>query len=373
MKSLVQGLLISKMPRGCRQAYCVKRLIRSPTPKPTSSPTLCFAWEKWEMILLRIGRGKINGIRKTITSKRWIESMESRWSSSGKYSQDSRRGASSRRFKVWWEIYSVNWCTSKAWSSSCQCSTTLHGMQKETTNNVCNTQAVANYARKFFRGHWLVFLGAWIRRKIVRNPNSQTRWIMGSTIHFTGSNENIELLLHIVISANQLSIYGAIADLCDEVPKRIRLAGHPASSLALGKLAAPKHLEKVEIPTVLSEAEYSTDEQLWGNRRQEHEQNFEQLSEDQKLSKLCSDAGLKLVEREQYFYTLETKEGQQMQHLCREHTLPRNEKGTRVRGWIRSNTRIGPVFDIKDLLSLWTIQYRSSSSISISRRYRFVG
>ena len=30
----------SKMPRGCRQAYCVKRLIGSPTQKPTSSPTL---------------------------------------------------------------------------------------------------------------------------------------------------------------------------------------------------------------------------------------------------------------------------------------------------------------------------------------------
>ena len=150
-----------------------------------------------------------------------------------------------------------------------------------------------------------------------------------------------------MISANQLSIYGAIADLCDEVPKRIRLAGHLASTLALGKLAAPKHLEKVEIPTVLSRAEKSTNEQLWGNLRQEHEQNLEQLSEDQKLSKLCSDAGLKLFEREQYFYTLETQEGQQMQHLCREHTLPRNEKGTRVRGWIRSNTRIGPVFDFK--------------------------
>ena len=29
-----------------------------------------------------------------------------------------------------------------------------------------------------------------------------------------------------------------------------------------------------------------------------------------------------------------------MQHLCREYTLPRNEKGTRVRGWIRSKTRM---------------------------------
>ena len=71
------------------------------------------------------------------------------------------------------------------------------------------------------------------------------------------------------------------------------------------------------------------------------------MSEDQKLSKLCSDVGLKLVEQGQYFYTLDTEEGQQMQHLCREYTMPRNEKGTRVRGWILKNTRIGPALDIK--------------------------
>ena len=36
-----------------------------------------------------------------------------------------------------------------------------------------------------------------------------------------------------------------------------------------------------------------------------------------------------------------------MQHLCREYTMPRNEKETRVRGWIRKETRIGPVLNIK--------------------------
>ena len=92
------------------------------------------------------------------------------------------------------------------------------------------------------------------------------------------------------------------------------------------KPAAPQHLEKVDIPTVLTKAENSTNEQQWRSLRQEYERKFGQLSEDQKLSKLCSDAGLKLVEREQYFYTLETEEGQQMQHLCREYTLPRNER-----------------------------------------------
>ena len=33
--------------------------------------------------------------------------------------------------------------------------------------------------------------------------------------HFNGSDENIELLLRTVISANQLSVYGAIADSCN--------------------------------------------------------------------------------------------------------------------------------------------------------------
>ena len=69
-----------------------------------------------------------------------------------------------------------------------------------------------------------------------------------------------------MISANQLNIYGSIGDLCDEAPKRIR---------ALGKFAAPKHLEKVvEIPTVLSKAENSTNAQQWRNLRQEYEQKI---------------------------------------------------------------------------------------------------
>ena len=163
------------------------------------------------------------------------------------------------------------------------------------------------------------------------------------SIHFNGGNENIELLLRTVISANQLSIYGAIADLCDEVPKGIRAPGKPA---------APDRLAKIEIPTDLSIAENSTNAQQRRNPVQEYERKFEHLSENQKLSKLCSDAGLKLVEQGQKFYTLGTEEGQQMQHLCREYTMPRNEKGTRERGWIRSKTRIGPVLNIEVCLLL---------------------
>ena len=119
-----------------------------------------------------------------------------------------------------------------------------------------------------------------------------------------GSNENNELLLRTVISVNQLSVYGAIADLCNELPKYLR---------APVKLAATDHLEKMEIPAVLSKAEDSTNAQQRGNLVQEYERKVEQLPEDQELSKLCSGAGLKLVETGQYFCTLDTEEGPQRQ------------------------------------------------------------
>ena len=38
---------------------------------------------------------------------------------------------------------------------------------------------------------------------------------------------------------------------------------------------------------------------------------------------------------------------QKKEQLCREFPLPRNDKRTRIRGWILKNTRIGPILDIK--------------------------
>ena len=65
----------------------------------------------------------------------------------------------------------------------------------------------------------------------------------------------------------------------------------------------------MEIPTGPSIAETQTNARQRRNLVQEYERKFEQLLEDQKLPKLCSDAGLTLVETGQYFYTLDTEEG----------------------------------------------------------------
>ena len=237
-------------------------------------------------------------------------------------------------------------------------------MQKEMMN-LCNSKTI-----RFPRGHWS-FLRAWIRKEVVRDLRLQTRWILepncrenvvqrrrirsifrgasalergelrskegGKTsIHFNGSTQIIELILQI-ISVNQLSI-GAVAEKIEELP---------VGQKAPGKPAAPGQLDKQEILTQLPLAEMHANEERQGNLLQEYEQRFEKLSEDQKFSRLCSEAGLRLVEIGQFFFALPLPRGKETQSLCRGYSMPQDQDGTRIKGWIQSNVRFGPVSDIK--------------------------
>ena len=50
------------------------------------------------------------------------------------------------------------------------------------------------------------------------------------TIHFTASDENVQLLLKMIISVNQSSLYEAVADLIKELPDDQRAPGKPVAS-----------------------------------------------------------------------------------------------------------------------------------------------
>ena len=63
------------------------------------------------------------------------------------------------------------------------------------------------------------------------------------------------------------------------------------------KPAANEDLESMETPTELPIADPHTNAELQGNLLQDYEHKFEQLPEDQKLSNLCCDSGLKIVEK----------------------------------------------------------------------------
>ena len=90
-----------------------------------------------------------------------------------------------------------------------------------------------------------------------------------------------------VISINRPSLYGAVADMIAELPVDQRV---PVKPVASGQL------DKQEILTRSPFAELQASEERQGNLLQEYEQRFEKLSEDKKLSRLRSKAGLRFVE-----------------------------------------------------------------------------
>ena len=82
---------------------------------------------------------------------------------------------------------------------------------------------------------------------------------------------------------------------------------------------------------------------------QQYGERTEMLSQQDRLSKFCMDAGfLNVVEIGQYFMTTGccTEFSQFRAAACREYTLPRDEKASQPKGWIQGNTKIGPVLEV---------------------------
>ena len=79
---------------------------------------------------------------------------------------------------------------------------------------------------------------------------------------------------------------------------------------------------------------------------QQYEERIEKLSQQDKVSKFCMDAGfLSVVEIGQYYMTKDI--GEQFYAVtCREYTLPREDGSSQPRGWIQGNTKIGPVLEV---------------------------
>ena len=82
---------------------------------------------------------------------------------------------------------------------------------------------------------------------------------------------------------------------------------------------------------------------------QRYQEQVETLSQQDRVIKFCTGAGfLTTVEVGQYFMTKDTEEFSQFTDsvACREYTLPRDENSSEAKGWIRGNTKIGPVLEV---------------------------
>ena len=157
------------------------------------------------------------------------------------------------------------------------------------------------------------------------------------SIHLAATQATIETVFRTIVSANQLSLYGAVAEMCEEYE-----ALHDRSG-RLDKVIG----QSIVLSEIKTEAPLENDDPAYQNfLLQQYEERIERLSQQDKLSKFRMDAGfLSVVEIRQYFMTKDT--GEQFYAVaCREYTLPREDGSSQPRGWIQGNTKIGPVLEV---------------------------
>ena len=105
--------------------------------------------------------------------------------------------------------------------------------------------------------------------------------------------------------------------------------------------------QSIVLNAIKTEVSLESDDPAYQNfLLQQYEERIESLSQSDRVSKFCMDAGfLSVVEVGQFFMTKDT--GEQFYAVaCREYTLPRDDPDSQPRGWIQGNTKIGPVMEV---------------------------
>ena len=162
------------------------------------------------------------------------------------------------------------------------------------------------------------------------------------SIHCCADHETIETVFRTIVSVNQLSLYGAVAEVCEEYESYHNKTGRPVVEGEFGSSFVPSVIE-TNMP--LNDDDPAHKEFLL----QRYRERIEKLSQQDRLNKFCTDAGfLTTVEVGQYFMTKDTEEFSQFTDsvACREYTLPRDENSSEPKGRIRGNTTIGPVLEV---------------------------
>ena len=159
------------------------------------------------------------------------------------------------------------------------------------------------------------------------------------SIHFSTDPDTVDTIYRIILSVHQLSVYGAVAAVCDEYESRQDSTGQPVilvgQSIVLGKI-------KAEVP---AHDEEPRDDQII---LQQYVQQFESLSPENRVSKFCKEAGfMRVVEVGQYFVTKDIGNLRQFRSVaCREYTLLRHDPASEAKGWIQGKMRIGLVLEV---------------------------
>ena len=114
--------------------------------------------------------------------------------------------------------------------------------------------------------------------------------------------DTIETVFRTIVSVNQLRIYGAVSDLCEEYePCHVRT----------GRLVLVGQYDPLFVPksSLMKTPAPLTDDPEQEDLLQKYQERVDSLSQQNRVIKICSDAGfLKTVDVGQYFMTKDTEE-----------------------------------------------------------------
>ena len=217
-----------------------------------------------------------------------------------------------------------------------------------------NAQLVSLYAKRFGAGQWS-FLGLGSEKKwfsisedspqgewdkiaekmmltfaesghpVFRATSLLSRGVLESkgggklSIHYCADFATIETVFRTIISVNQLSLYGAVEEMCEEYESCHDRTGGP---VVRGQ-SSPSFVPNVIKTNILLNDDPAHKELLL----QRYRERIEKLSKQDRLSKICTDAGfLATVGVGRYSMTKGTEEFSHFPDsvACREYTLPRD-------------------------------------------------
>ena len=97
------------------------------------------------------------------------------------------------------------------------------------------------------------------------------------SIHFAATQETIEIIFRIIVSANQLSLYGAVAEMCEEYETLPDSSGRP--DVVMG--------QSIVLSEIKTEVSLDCDDPATQNLLlQQFQKRIEKLSQQDKLRKI---------------------------------------------------------------------------------------
>ena len=293
----------------------------------------------------------------------------SRWNSSGIFSQDSPRCSSALRIRRNTRKFHRK--------NSIHVDVQRHFLWNKDNEEEClaNAEVVSIHAKKFGQGQWS-FIGPGSEKKwysisedspegicdeiaekemllefaesgcpIFRATSPLSRGKLKSkghgklSIHNAANLETIETIFRMIVSANQLSLYGAVAETCEEYESLHERTGRP---VVMG--------QSIMLSAIKTEVSWESDDPAYQNFLFQHyEERIEKLSQQDKLSKFCMNAGfLSVVENGQYFMRKDTGNLTQfnMQWLVVNVLFQEKKQHHNGKGGSKETPKIGPVLDV---------------------------